>query len=147
MRVEIEDLARGVDPKAAAAWWGDFRSGRDDHAFVPGATRRVTPAQPGAFHLEEETRLLGVTVWRETSTAHVGTDEVRFRGHNALARFEGRYAFEPDAKGTRVRLVADIRLAKMLAWSDAVARPIVEQILEADLRGHLRQMTRDLKRR
>jgi len=145
MRIEIAALAEGVEARAAAAWWGDFRS--DDHRFLPGTTRRVTPGQPGAFHLEEETRILGVPLWRETSTAHVKEDAVRFRGQNALARFEGRYTFEPHARGTRVRLVADVHLAKPLAWTDALARPVVEQILRADLRGHLRQMSGDLKPR
>lgn len=145
MRIDIDEVARGVAPSDAAAWWGDFRSGRADHAFVPGTTRRVTPAQPGAFHLEEETRLFGIRVWRETSTAVVRSREVSFRGANALARFDGAYTFEPHERGTRVRLVAHVHLARPLGWTDALARPVVERILRVDLAGHLREMRRDLK--
>ena len=146
VRIEIERLARGVAPAQAAAWWGDFRDGREDHRFLPGTTRRVI-ATTGGVRLEEETRLLGARVWRESSDVRVAPGEVAFHGRNPFASFQGRYLFEPAPGGTRVRLVADVALVRPLAWTDAAARGIVAAILRADLHGHVTQMRRDLKAR
>ncbi|HUR67713.1 MAG TPA: SRPBCC family protein [Candidatus Thermoplasmatota archaeon] len=140
MHVRLHAIARRVDPAAATAWWSDFRDGPHDHRFVPGSSRAVV--ERGAAHATMVESVFGLT-W-EHVTAWPGDRHVRFVGTNKLSRFSGTYRFEPDPHGTRVVLEADIHLAGPLAWTDRAAKPMVQALLQADLRGHAKEMERDL---
>lgn len=146
MRIALSHDVPGVEPAAALAWWSDFREGHADHGFVPGTQRRIHGRAEGETSMEEVTRWLGITVFREHVRARVGEDDVRFAGTNNFSSFDGRYAFEPMPGGTTIRLAADIRLRRGLRWADVAAVPVVEAILRADLRGHAKDMQRELSR-
>lgn len=147
MQVLLSHVVPDVPPAEVARWWSDFQDGRVDHPFVPGSQRRVVQRGPGHVSMEEETRILGVRVFRETATAWPGDTEVRFAGTNDFATFEGRYVFEPEREGTRIVLHATVRLRRPLAWTERLAKPIVQGILRADLRGHAKELRRDLGKR
>lgn len=137
-----EEIA-GVEPREAARWWSDFRDGRADHSFLPGARRTITER---AHDHTTMTEGVGRFAW-EHVTAWPSEKEVRFVGHNLLSRFDGVYRFEPSGNGptaTRIVLEAHIHLARGLHWSESAAKPIVEAILRADLRGHAKDMRRDI---
>lgn len=87
--------------------------------------------------------MAGVRVFRERTTAEVAPGEVRFHGVNGVSSFEGAYRFELIPGGTRVRLVAEVRLRRGLAWSDALARPLALAVLRLDLQGHARDLRKD----
>lgn len=144
MHVRVEQTVPGVVPRDAARWWSDFREGRADHAFVPGNERRIV--ERGASHvtMTERTRWLGITVFRESTTAWPRETEVGFAGQNGLAVFQGTYCFEPASEGTRIVLDANIRLRGGLAWTDVAAKPLAEVILRADLRAHAKDMRREV---
>lgn len=143
----MRQLVRGVAPADAVRWWADFQEGRVDHRFVPATQRRILARSRGGVTMEDVTRVLGVQVFRESVTSYVDAREVRFHGQNDFAAFSGRYAFEPERDGTRIRLDADIRLRRALAWADVAAKPLVLAILKVDLAGHATDMRRDLKGR
>ena len=142
MRVELSERVEGVAPGEALAWWMDFREGRVDHAFVPGAHRRVLDRSDSFAVLEETVQPLGVTLFRERLSVHRVGNAAKFEGTNNYAEFEGEYVFEESAGGTLVRLVADVRLRK--PW--VAPKALVEAVLKHDLRWHAREMRKDLKR-
>lgn len=149
MRVRLTETARGVAPSDALRWWRDFREGRHDHGFVHGVERRILAhGHDSGVVMEDRMRLVGVPVWREHTRAWVEGEVVRFHGVNALARFEGSYRFEAAeggaAAGTRVTLDARVELRGPLRWTTRIARPVVDKILAHDLRGHAREMERDV---
>lgn len=142
MRIDIAAAARGVPPHAALVWWTDFQSGRGDHPFVPTQRRRVVSRDHDSVVMEDRVPLL---FFREKTVARVLADRVAFEGENTYAVFSGAYVFEPRGPdGTRVRLVADVQLKRVLRPADRLAMPLVRALLRADLRGHVRQMTRSL---
>lgn len=145
MHVTLSRLVRGVDPDDAARWWSDFQDGRTDHRFLPMTERRILARGRGSVTMEDVSRVLGVQVFRESVTSYVDAREVRFHGQNDYAAFSGRYAFERAEVGTRIRLDADIRLRRGLAWADVAAKPLVVAILRVDLAGHANDLRRDLK--
>ena len=149
MHVTLSTIVPGVAPAEALAWWSDFQDGHADHAFVPGAQRRILHRDATSAAMEETTRWLGVRVFRETVTATVEGSSVTFRGTNDFAAFDGSYRFhaDPDSGGTRITLDADIRLKAALRWTEVAAKPVAMAILKADLRGHAKDMQRDLRRR
>lgn len=134
----------GVTPRAAIAWWSDFQEGRHDHPFLPATRRRILARGSASVTMEEVTRVLGVQIFRESVTARIGEQEVRFAGQNDLARFDGAYAFHEEGDGTRILLDAEIQLKPALRWADVAARPLVLTILKVDLSGHARHMRREL---
>lgn len=138
---------RGVDPASATRWWSDFQEGRADHAFLPGHRRRIVERAADRIVMEEQTKLLGIRVFHERTTAWPGAREVRFAGRNNFALFDGAYSFHPHANGTKVVLDANVTLRKPIAWTDVAARPVVIGILKADLAAHAREMERDLAKR
>lgn len=142
MRVEIEGQAPGVEPGAAIAWWIDVREGHEDHAFVPGARRRVLEADEHGFEVVDRVRWLGVPVFHEHTLARVRGNTVQVRGSNTFASFEARYRFEHafEPEGTRVTLEASVELRGPLSVLERPARPIVGRILDWDTRRHLEQM-------
>lgn len=141
MHVDLRETVQGVTPERALDWWMDFRDGHDDHAFVPGARRRVLERAADAVVLEERVRPLGLPLFHERVSVRREGHAARFRGDNTYATFEGEYAFEPGPEGgTTARLVADVTLKK--PWM--APRALVERVLRVDLKGHLRQMRKDL---
>lgn len=144
MRVDIAETVPGVDPDRALDWWMDFQDGHEDHAFVPGARRRVLESTPGSVLLEETVRPLGIPLFRERVSVQREGRAARFRGTNTYADFEGEYAFE-DAPGggTLARLRADVTLKK--PWK--APRALVERVLREDLKGHLKKMGEEVARR
>lgn len=140
MHVRIERVVPGVAPRDAAAWWSDFREGPTDHAFFPGSRREIV--ERGPTHVTMRERAAGIA-W-ELVTAWPGEREVRFTGRNRASSFEGSYRFEEAEGGTRIVLDALITLRRPIAWTDRLARPAVLAMLKADLRGHAREMARDL---
>lgn len=144
MRVLLSHVVRDVAPEEAARWWSDFREGRDDHRFLPGHRRRILARAPGHVTMEDETRPLGIPLFRETTTAWPSASAVRFVGRSTVAAFEGAYRFEPAAGGTRIELEATITLRRVLRWTDVAARPLVAAILRVDLARHANDMRRDL---
>lgn len=145
MRVQVEQRVPGVDPDRAMAWWTDYREGRRDHGFVPGATRRVRERPEGTL-VEDRVRWLGVTVFSERVRVQARGNKVELVGENTWARFRARYVFEHafDPDGTRVRLTADVRGRGPLAWVQGLARPLATAVLRWDTRRHLEQMREDL---
>jgi hypothetical protein len=141
VHVRIERLVAGVAPRDATAWWSDFREGPSDHAFFPGSRRDIV--ERGPDHVTMRERAVGIA-W-ELVTAWAGEREVRFVGRNRAASFSGAYRFEEAPTGTRIVLEADITLAKPIRWTDAAAKPAVLALLKADLRGHAREMEKDLR--
>lgn len=144
LHIRMGALVHGVAPRDAARWWSDFREGRADHAFLPNTRRRILRRDEGHVSMVEETKLLGLSVFRESTTAWPRETEVRFTGMNNFSSFEGRYAFEPAGADTRIVLDATIRLRRALRWSEIPAKPLVLAILRADLRGHAKDMQQDL---
>lgn len=147
MRVQIEQTVPGVEPDAALAWWSDFRSGRHDHRFVPGARRRVHAVDSQTTEIHDTVRWLGLPVFREHVLAQVRGNTVQLSGENTFARFEGRYRFEPvfDPEGTQLTLEATIDLKGPLAWIETLARPLVLAVLRWDTRRHLDEMADALR--
>lgn len=145
MHVSLSSTVPDVPPAEALRWWSDFQDGGHDHRFVPGADRRVVQKDAHSATMEETTRWLGIRVFREGVTAQIGHRDVRFTGTNDFACFDGAYTFEPEGAGTRITLTANIRLKPALRWSDVAAKPLVLAILNADLRGHAKDMRRDLR--
>lgn len=146
MRVELEARAEGVEPAAAIAWWIDVREGHEDHAFVPGARRRVLDADEGGFEVVDRVRWLGVPVFSEHTIARVRGNTVQVRGSNTFASFEARYRFEHgfEPEGTRLTLEANVDLRGPLSALERPARPIVERVLAWDTRRHVEQMVEGL---
>lgn len=146
MRIELTHFVAGVDPADALRWWSDFQDGHADHAFVPGARRRILARDGDATTMEERVRPLGIPLFRETTTARIEPHAVRFEGTNTFSRFQGAYFFEPISGGTRIRLGADIQMRPRLRPAATLARPLVKAILRRDLAGHAREMAADLGR-
>lgn len=145
MHVDVAIGARGVSPRAALAWWSDFRDGKGDHAFVPTQRRRVLSRDRERVVMEDRVPLL---LFREQVTARVLEDRVVFEGENTYSTFRGEYRFEPRGPdGARVRLVADVWLKRAIRPADRVAAPLVRALLRADLRAHVREMTKALASR
>lgn len=146
MHLVLERDAPGVDASAALDWWTDFREGRADHAFLPGATRRILEQEPdGRVHIEERVQLAGLPVMRERWTGWREARAFRFAGRNTYSAFHGAYSFLPSRGGTLVRLEAEIVLRPALRWAVALARPVARAILQKDLRGHVEEMVADLR--
>lgn len=145
VRVEIEHAVEGVEPDRALAWWTDFREGRADHSFVPGARRRVTELGGGA-RIHDRVVWLGIPVFSERVEARTRGNTVQLVGENTFARFEARYLFEHafDPDGTRLTLTGRIELKGLLSWLDRLARPIVVRVLAWDTVKHLEQMREQL---
>lgn len=143
----MERVAAGVAPEAAVAWWSDFREGDVDHAFLPGAKRRILGHSGGEVTMEDRMGVGPVKLFFEQARARVDGRVVRFSGTNTFATFEGSYSFVEAPAGTLVRLDAMVRLRKGLRWSEAVARRVAEVVLRQDLRHHVEEMERDLARR
>lgn len=141
MRLHASQHVAGVSPQHALAWWSDFREGRTDHGWLPGERRRILERRDGAVTMEDRFLL-----FRERTTATAEPGLVRFRGTNSVSEFEGTYRFEPADGGTRIVLDAEVSLRKGLRWSEAVARPVAQRLVEADLRGHARDLARELRR-
>lgn len=144
LHIEISLTVPRVAPSDAARWWSDFQEGRHDHPFAPGTRRVIIERAEGRVVMRDVTPLLGMRLFDETTTAYPHGREVRFHGENGLATFEGAYIFAPADDGTRIRLVSDVRLRRGLAWSGFAARPIIHAVLRADLRGHAKEMQRDI---
>jgi hypothetical protein len=146
VQVRIERVVAGVSPREATAWWSDFREGPSDHAFLPGSRRVIV--ERATDHVTMREHAFGLA-W-ELVTAWPGEREVRFVGRNRASTFAGAYRFEEApgraAVGTRIVLEAEITLAKGIAWTDAMARPVVLAMLKADLAGHAKEMRKDLAR-
>jgi len=140
--VSLEHTARGIDPDQALAWWTDFRPGRHDHDFVPGARRRVRDAGPEGTVIEDAVRWLGLRVFSERVTAKQRGNKVQLVGENTFSTFRARYVFEHgfDPEGLVLRLSATIDLKGPLSYLEPVAKPIVERILAWDTDNHLEQM-------
>ena len=145
MHVSLSHRVPGVGPDDAARWWSDFQEGEHDHPFVPTNRRRILARGRGSVTMEDEARVLGLRVFRETVTAFPDAREVRFAGQNDFAKFDGRYRFEPDGDGTRIALEAEIHLRQAIAWADVAAKPLVLGILRVDLAGHAKELRRDMK--
>lgn len=94
--------------------------------------------------MEETAHWLGVRVFRERVTAFVGRSDVRFKGENDFATFDGAYRFDAEGSGTKISLDASIRLKPALRWSELAAKPLVLAILRVDLHAHAREMRQDL---
>lgn len=141
VHVRLSSDVEGVDPVAAARWWGDFREGHTDHRFFPGSSRSIVERGPTHVTLQESVAGLP---W-ESVTAWPGERGVRFVGRNHASTFEGQYTFEAMSDGTRIHLDATIELRKSVRWADAIARPAVVALLRADLKGHAKEMARDLR--
>ena len=144
LQVRLAHVVRDVGSDAAARWWADFQDGRSDHPYIPGHRRRILARAPDSVVMEEETKLLGLRVFTERTTAWPDGREVRFAGRSNFALFDGSYSFEEHPRGTRIVLDANVSLARPLGWADLVARPIVAAILRADLAGHAKDMRSDL---
>lgn len=144
MRIQMEDKARGVAPDAAVAWWSDFREGAVDHAFLPGARRRILRRDGADVTMEDEMGVGPVRLFHERARATTDGRAVRFSGTNSFGSFEGAYLFGEAPEGTAIRLEATVRLRKGLRWSDAAAKPLAELALRHDLRQHAAAMERDL---
>lgn len=145
MRIALHSDVPGVPPDAALAWWSDFQEGPTDHAFVPGQRRTLLGRDADGARMRDETRVLGVLLFRETTTARVETDRVTFDGRNTVSRFVGAYVFSPlDPGGTRITLDAEVTLKPPLGWTRPLARRVATAILRADLSHHARDMAHDL---
>lgn len=147
MRIQVSTHVAGIDPAAAARWWSDFREGGSDHAFIPGHRRRIVARNADSVVMDEETKLLGLRVFHERTTAWPDKDEVRFAGRNNFAHFDGAYTFDAEGGGTRIALDATVTLHKPLEWTDAAAKLLVAAILRADLAYHAKGMRGDLRSR
>lgn len=145
MRLRIEETVEGIEPEAALAWWTDFQDGPHDHAFVPGARRRVRSTE-GGFVIRDEVGWLGIPVFREEVEARPRGNKVELVGENTWARFRARYVFEHDfdPEGTLVRLTAEIDGKGPLSWVQRLVQPIVRAVLRWDTRKHLEQMRDEL---
>jgi hypothetical protein len=144
MRIDLAETVQGVAPDRALDWWMDFQDGHEDHAFVPGSRRKLLERTPDAAVFEESIRPLGIPLFHERVRVRREGRAARFDGANTYATFEGEYAFEeaPDG-GTVARLRAAVTLKK--PWK--APRAVVERVLRQDLKGHLRQMGKDIGRR
>lgn len=142
MHVTVEETAEGVEPSTAQAWWSDFREGHTDHTFVPGAERTIVEDDAETTVMVDRVRWLGVPVFTERTRAQVRGNTVQFSGENTLARFRGRYRFEPvfEPEGTRIVLEATIKPKGPLAWIEGLTRPIAEWIVRWDLRKHAEEL-------
>lgn len=149
MHVDIARHVPRVAPERALAWWTDFQDGRADHGFLPRVERRVHERDAAHARMSDRFRILGLELFREDVRAWRDGSVVRFEGANNFAEFTGAYSFEPadgpGGSGTRIRLEADIELKKTLRPLAVPAKPLVRAILVADLRGHAREMARDLR--
>ena len=143
MHIDLRETIPGVTPERALDWWMDFQEGHEDHAFIPGSRRRVIERTPDSVYLEERVRPLGLPLFHERVSVRREGHAARFQGTNTYATFQGEYAFEPGPDGaTTARLVTDLKLRK--PWM--APRALVERVLREDLKGHLRQMEKDLRR-
>jgi hypothetical protein len=134
-----------LPPGLVYDWWTDF--GPDDHAgFLPFAsvTRRTVTRQPGTVLLVDEARLLGL---RLCVPARVWLDTCGFRvrGRYPLADARYGYRFAPCRAGTRILLIAHVRLPWSLEWLMSAALRVSALLLGLeyplyDLHFHLRQM-------
>ena len=141
MHIDLTEKVPGVTPDRALDWWMDFRDGHDDHAFIPGSRRRVLERTPDSVYLEESVRPLGLPIFHERVSVRREGRAAKFSGTNTYASFQGEYAFEAGPEGaTTARLVADVKLKK--PW--LAPKAVVERVLREDLKGHLRQMEREL---
>lgn len=145
VRLRVEDTVPGIDPERARAWWTDFREGRHDHRFVPGA-RRSLEERPDGVVIEDRVRWLGLPVFSERVRATERGNKVELVGENTWARFRARYVFEHtfDPEGTLVRLTAAIEAKGPLSWVQGLAKPLVRWFLGWDLGKHLEDLQSDL---
>lgn len=145
MRVELRTRAEGVQPEEALEWWTDYREGSIDHAFVPGAHRRLHEGERAQM-IEDRVRWLGVPVFTERVRAQQRGNTVKLLGENTWATFRARYTFEPvfDPEGTEILLVADVEGRGPLSWVQGLTRPLVVGLLRWDTRRHVEQMREDL---
>lgn len=143
VHVTVEETVEGVEPSVARAWWSDFREGHTDHGFVPGAERRIVEDDGSTTVMVDRVRWLGVPVFTERARAQVRGNTVQFSGENTLARFRGRYRFEPvfEPEGTKIVLEATIKPKGALSWIEGLTRPIAEWIVRWDLRKHAEDLS------
>ncbi|MGQ0536417.1 MAG: hypothetical protein ACT4PT_10120 [Methanobacteriota archaeon] len=144
MRLDLSVFVPGVDAPAAIAWWTDFREGVDDHPFLVPGDRRILRQTATECEMEDKVRMFGLTLWRERTIAWTGERAVRFAGSNRASDFEGSYAFDPEPGGTRIRLVARVRLRRGFGWTERVAARLARAIVRWDLETHAEEMRRDL---
>ncbi len=146
MRVHLVERVDHVDPQQALAWWTDFQPGEHDHAFVPGAHRRILQDGERGAEILDTVTWLGLTVFRERVHARQRGNTVQLSGENTFARFSGRYRFEHvfEPEETEAALEATIDLKGPLAWIDTLAFPFVRWILRWDTRHHADQMRQAL---
>lgn len=140
----LSHVVEGVSPDEAARWWSDFQEGRHDHPMLPGHERRIVARSDTSVSMIDETRLLGLPLFRERTTAWPEPRRVRFVGVNGFGRFEGSYSFEPAGGATRIVLDARIDLARPWAWGTFAARPVATAILRADLAHHAKELRKDM---
>jgi hypothetical protein len=134
-----------LPPGLVHDWWTDF--GPDDHAgFLPFAsvTRRTVVRRPGTVLLVDEARLLGLRLC-VPARVWLDTRGFRVRGRYPLADARYGYRFTPCRAGTRILLVAHVRLPRPLEWIMPAALRVSELLLGLeyplyDLHFHLRQM-------
>ena len=134
-----------LPPGLVHDWWTDF--GPDDHAgFLPFAsvTRRTVVRRPGTVLLVDEARLLGLRLC-VPARVWLDTRGFRVRGRYPLADARYGYRFAPCRAGTRILLVAHVRLPRPLEWIMPAALRVSELLLGLeyplyDLYFHLRQM-------
>jgi len=134
-----------LPPELVHDWWTDF--GPDDHAgFLPFAsvTRRIVMRRPGTVLLVDEARLLGLRL-RVPARVWLDTHGFRVHGHYPLADARYGYRFAPCRAGTRILLVAHVRLPRALEWMLPAALRVSALLLGLeyplyDLDFHLRQM-------
>ena len=134
-----------LPPDAVHDWWTDFAP--DDHTgFLPFASvnRQTVARRPGRVLLVDEARLLGLRL-RVPARVRLDARGFRIRGRYPLADARYGYRFTPCRAGTRILLVAHVRLPRPLEWMLPAALRVSELLLGLeyplyDLDFHLRQM-------
>lgn len=141
-----------LSPGAVRDWWTAFAP--DDHSgFLPFAsvTRTIIARQPGTVLLLDEARLLGL---RLRVPARVRLDACGFRVHGRYPLADARYGYRFAAcrAGTRILMLAHVRLPRPLEWLLPAALRVSALVLGLeyplyDLDFHLRQMLAEDGRR
>ncbi|OIR10244.1 MAG: hypothetical protein BEU05_01695 [Marine Group III euryarchaeote CG-Bathy2] len=140
-----------LPPGAVRDWWTDFAP--DDHAgFLPFAsvTRTILAQRPGTVLLVDEAWLWGLRL-RVPARVRLDARGFRVRGRYPLADARYGYCFTSCHAGTRILLVAHIRLPRPLEWLLPAALRVSALLLGLeyplyDLDFHLRQMLAESSR-
>ena len=134
-----------LPPGAVQDWWTDFK--QEAHAnFLPFASvpRRIISRRPRMVLLVDEARLWGLRL-HVPALVRLTPCGFHVRGRYPLVDAHYGYRFVPCQTGTRILLVALIRLPQPLEWLLPAALRVSALLLGLeyplyDLHFHLRQM-------